>query len=124
MPIYKERDDKLELIVDNSDNMVKIKVDCYNGTLISLSYDNGNIRTVHCGETEEIGDAEDLKIKSPIEFVGSASNPDGEKIKVEISIFDDDDHSISYTFPDDYTGSPEYDDNDENPTYRFFVNFS
>jgi len=123
MPIYKEKEDKISLELTSESNKVFITVDCYSGTLISLSFDVGTIKTIHCGDTEEIGDAEDLKNKSPIKFVGSASNPEDDNIEVKVTFFDDDDNSVSYTFPDEYTGLPEYENSDKNPTYQFTVIF-
>ena len=122
MPIYEENEDKLNLDVSDSEQSVKITVDTYHGTVASVSFDNGTIKTVNGGETLEIGKASELKGRS-LEFSGSANNPDGDEIKITHIVFEDDNQPIIYTFPEDYTGTNNYDSSDENPTYVFLVNF-
>ena len=50
-------------------------------------------------------------------------NPDGDEIKITHTIFEVEDQPLIYTFPEDYTGTNNYDSSDENPTYVFLVNF-
>ncbi len=122
MPIYEENENKLNLDVSDSEQLVKITIDSYHGTVASVSFDHGTIKTVNGGETLEIGKASELK-GSSLEFTGSANNPDGNDIKIRHTIFEFEDQPLIYTFPDDYTGTNNYDSSDENPTYVFLVNF-
>ena len=72
MPIYKEQKNKLILNLSNSNNEVKIKVDCFNGTGVELSFVSGeDVLSIECGVSEIIGTAIDLKNKS-IKFNGEA----------------------------------------------------
>ena len=122
MAIFTEQKEKLNLQLSDSDNDVNITVDCFNGTIASVAFNNNRIVLVHCGETMLIGKASRLKGKM-IKFNGSADNPDGNAIKVTHNIFEVEGNQIDYTFPDDYTGDPPYDSDDDNPSYTFFVNF-
>jgi len=122
MPIYEENADKLNLAVSDSEQSVKITIDSYHGTVASVSFDNGTIKTVNNGETLEVGKASELKGRS-LEFSGSANNPDGDEIKITHTIFEVEDQPLTYTFPEDYTGTNSHDSSDENPTYVFVINF-
>ncbi len=122
MAIYIEKKEKLNLNVSNPDNDVKITVDCYIGTVAEVAVDTGRIITIGCGETKTIGIASALK-GITLAFDGDADNPDNNQIKISHKIFEVDGNEINYTFPDDYTGNPPYDNADKNPSYTFFVNF-
>jgi hypothetical protein len=122
MAIYTEKLNKLNLVVSNSSNPVKITVDCINGTLVSVFFDLGSIKKVHCDETELIGPAKNLK-GNAIEFDGLASNPGSDAIKLIHTIVEEGGSKIIYTFPDDYSGVPPYNKEDLDPSYSFFVNF-
>jgi hypothetical protein len=121
MAVYIEKKEKLNLFLSDSDNEVKITVNCYYGAMAAVSFYQDGLKTVRCGETKVIGKASELKGKS-VEFNGKANNPGGNNVKVEHKIHEVSENSIIYIFPDDYTGSPDYDPNDENPNYKFFVN--
>lgn len=122
MAIYKEKKEKLNLNVSNSNNEVKISVDCYNGTTTQVSIDTGSLVIAGCSETKVIEKASFLKGKT-LEFSCAANNPDSNQIKVIHKIFEAGGNEITYIFPDDYTGEPAYDKNDDNPSYTFYVNF-
>lgn len=129
MPIYEEKKDKLKLDVFDSDQLVKITVDTYHGTTVYVSvYLSGEIsKTVPDPDNNDertivIGKASELKGKT-IRFTGAARNPDGNQIKISHKIFEGDDNSLIYTFSDDYTGTNNYDNSDQVPTYRFYVTF-
>lgn len=122
MSIYKEKKERLNLKLSDSDNDVNITVDCFNGTVASVTFKNPKILEVHCGETKRIGKSSGLRGKT-IKFSGAANNPDGNKIKITHKIFEVGKDQITYTFPDDYSGVPPYDNNDDNPSYTFYVNF-
>lgn len=121
MAIYKEKQDKLNINLTNSDNLVKIKVDCYYGTVASVSFYHESLKTVQCGETEVIGKAKDLN-NSTIEFNGTANNPDGAQIKIVHTIYEGPGETVTYTFSDDYSGIPDFNSDDEHPDYKFFLN--
>ena len=122
MAIYTEKTKKLNLVLSNSSNLVKIKVDCYNGTLASVSFNTGGIKNVHCGENEVIGLAKNLK-GNTIEFDGLASNPGSDAIKLIHTIIEEGGKKIIYTFPNDYSDVPAYNKEDLDPSYSFIVNF-
>lgn len=122
MAIYKEQPSKLNHVLSDSDNPVKIKIDCFYGTVASVSFYHNGLKSINCGETTVIGKASELKGVT-IEFNGAANNPDGQAVKVSHTIFEENGNTTTYTFPNDYTGTPEFDPNDENPDYKFFVNF-
>jgi len=132
MPIYKEKKDKLKLNISDSEESVKITVDTYHGTNVSVRVSlSGEINKKvpdpdnpddDTNNTIVIGKASDL-IGKTIRFTGSARNPDGDQIKVSHSIFEGDDNSLIYTFPNDYTGTNNYANSDQVPTYRFYVTF-
>jgi FlaG/FlaF family flagellin (archaellin) len=121
MPIFVEKHDKLNLNVSDTSNLVKITVDCDDGTLTSVAFDSGNLETVHCGETVIVGKAKDLKGKT-IEFNGLASNPSGDSINVKHTIFEEGSNKIIYVFPDNFSGVPKY-SGQPDPSYTFYVNF-
>jgi len=121
MSIYKEQKNKLNLDLSDSEKKVKIKIDCYNGTIGSVSFYHNNPKTLKCGQTRVIGKAKDLKNKN-IEFNGAANNPDGEDIKIVHTIFEENGETITYSFPENFSGNPDFDPNDEHPDYKFFLN--
>jgi len=122
MAIYTEQRIKLNLNLTNSNNLVKIEVNCYNGTVASVNPGQRNQSPIHCGETRTLGKASDLKGKT-VRFNCAANNPDEDEIKIEHIIFEEDENSIEYTFPNDYTGTPNFNKNDEHLNYKFYVNF-
>ena len=121
MAVYKELEEKLKLALSDSDSDVKIKVDCYNGTVAAVSFYINGLKKARCGKTEVIGKASELK-GTQVEFNGAANNPGDGEIKIEHSIYMESGNSITYTFPDDYTGAPPFDSDDENVGYKFHVN--
>ena len=120
--MFTEKKDKLNLNVSNSNNEIKISVDCFNGTIAQVSVDPGKLIIIGCGETKVIGIASALNGKT-LEFNGDADNPNNNPIKVRHKIYEVGGNEITYTFPDGYTGVPAYDNTDSNPSYTFFVNF-
>ena len=119
MPLYKEKDDKLTFHLSDSGS-VKIKVDCFNGTIVKVRFHFNDFKSAECGQTVEIGPSTGLKDKS-IKIKVSAQNPDKGKIKVQHTIFDDAGNTISYIFPDDFTGMPAYENPPLNLDYEFKV---
>lgn len=127
MPIYKEKKEKLNLIISNNDNLVKITVNTFNNTIAPVHiYLSGEIDKMvpddNNNNTVVIGKASELKDKTII-FRSTASNPDGNSIKVSHTIFEEGGNSLTYTFPDDYTGILPYDHSDLIQSYKFYVNF-
>jgi hypothetical protein len=122
MAIYVETKSKLNFNVSNSANLVKIKVDCYNGTVASVNGNHPNSDAIHCGEVQELGVASDIG-DGTIRFNCAANNPGGEAIKIKHTIYEEGGESLTYIFPDDYTGTPDFDENDEHVDYKFYINF-
>jgi len=119
---YVEKEGKLVFRISGLNNPVQIKVDCQYGTLSKVSFFHNGLETVGCGEEDTIGAGQNLKHHT-IEFNGASGNPDGGKIKIIHTIYETGGNSLVYTFPDDYTGKPPYDLNDQEPSYVFTVNF-
>jgi hypothetical protein len=78
--------------------------------------------TASCGETETIGTGSAMNGKT-LKFHGASGNPGGDPVKVVHTIYQEDGEELVYTFPDDYTGTPDFDPNDQNPSYVFYVKF-
>jgi hypothetical protein len=122
MAIYVEKPEKLNLAVSNSDNPVKLKVDCQYGTVASVAFNFNGRKTVRYGNEIVIGSANALKGKR-IKFTGISSNPERGKIKTIHEIFEKGGNSLTYVFPDYYTGDPVFNTGDAQPTYEFTINF-
>ena len=120
MPVYIEKKDKLKLKVSNTDKQIKIKVECYNGTIVTVKFFDNIFKNVYCGETRVIGTAAELKGKTLI-FTGIAKNPNGEIVKIKHTIFEVGGNKVTYTFPDGYTGEPDFNSADPLPDYHFFL---
>ncbi|MBE0573609.1 hypothetical protein IH575_01765 [Candidatus Dojkabacteria bacterium] len=122
MPVFREKSDKLNLILSNGSNDVKIKVDCYYGTQVSVSFYHKSLVTLSCGNTKKIENSNSLKGKS-ITFNGAANNPNGGQIKIIHTIWEENGNSIEYAIPEDFSGEIAWDSNNINPSYEFQVNF-
>jgi len=120
---YTEKTKKNLLILSSSDGNVSLTVDCQFGTISEVSFYHNELKTAGCGETVIIGTASSLKGKT-IEFNGASGNPSGGQIKIIHTVKEESGKSISYTFPKDYNGSPEFDDSDKEPSYVFYVKFT
>ena len=118
---YVEKESRLNLDVTNSDNEIKFQIDCFNGTQANVSLFNGDEKELLCGEAKSIGKASALKGKT-VFVIGAADNPDGEAIKIVHKIFETNGNSLTYIFPDDYTGTPQFDKKDDHPDYKLFIN--
>ncbi len=123
MSVYDEKMDKFSFITSNSGKPVKLKVETHYGTLVSVALKKESTITVHEDEEKEIGNNGDLKGKTMI-FAGVSGNPDNGQIKIIHTISQQDGNTISYTFPDDYTGSPNFNNSDKQPSYFFYVKFN
>lgn len=122
MEIYKENPDKLNFTLNDSENDVTISLDCFHGTVGSVSFFYKGLKNIVCGKTIVIDTASELKGKT-IPFKGKANNPDGNTIQLKHTIRQGEENILEYTFPDDYSGTPDYDETNENPNYEFSVNF-
>ncbi|MBL4708214.1 MAG: hypothetical protein JKY48_07225 [Flavobacteriales bacterium] len=123
MPIYREKENKLNLTVSDSDNIVSIEIECQNGTIASAAFTSNAAVNVTCGNSATVSTASNLKDDYDI-FSCIASNPNGDEIKVVHTIKEANGQEIKYTFPDDYTGSTPYNTTDLTPSYEFTVNFN
>lgn len=119
---YEEKADKLWLDVPATDEKVKLRVTCFNGTTAEVSYYFLGLRMTGCGETGEVGVAGVLKDGKRV-YNGSGNNALGGKFKVEHLFTSPNGKKLTYTFPDDYTGEVGYDPDDGNPDYHFTVNY-
>ncbi len=121
MAIYKEKPTKLNLNLSSNSNTVTIEFNSFQGTVGSLMFIYKGAKVVKVGEKIKMDSANKLKDKT-LTFGGAANNPDGEKISLGFIISEENGESIEYKFTDDYSGTPEY-TNDQEPNYEFKVNF-
>jgi|GEM_PF-5738281 len=120
MPIYTEKDDKLNVKLTGTENDITIRLDCYYGTKASLAF--GDNQLLNCGDTLKI--RSDAGASGRITFSGSCSNPQGGTIKVTHTVLRGEEVLFTYTFPNDYTGTPPYSATDKTPSYEFRINFT
>lgn len=120
MPIYKELEIRNILQISGSGNPVLFKVDCQYGTIAEVTFDYNGLKTVGCGEELIIGSASELK-GLKITFNGSSGNPEGKRIKIIHTFYEKGGNTLIYAFPDDYTGVPPFDENDSEPSYKFYL---
>jgi hypothetical protein len=122
MDEYVEISGKLVFRITNPERDVTIKVDCQYGTLAKVSFYTNNLITVGCGQKAIIDKAHKLQMRT-LTFIGSSGNPGGGKIKIIHTISEEGGNELVYTFPDDYTGQPPFDEHDQQPSYEFPVYF-
>lgn len=120
--IYREKGDKLTLFLSQNENAVKIKIKCFNCTFGKLRFHFNDFIGVDFGETKVIGKSNLLKDKT-IKFKAVAQNMDENNIKIIHTIYEENGNSLSYTFPDDYTGTPQYNNSSQIIDYEFTVKF-
>lgn len=122
MDEYVEIPGKLVFKITNPEKNIRIKVDCQYGTLAKVSFYTFALVTVGCGETKIIEKVQKLQ-KRTVTFNGSSGNPGGGRIKIIHTISEEGGNELVYTFPDDYTGQPPFDESDQEPSYVFPVYF-
>lgn len=122
MAIYVENKDRNILVITVDGGDVEFKIDCQYGTYASVSFFYKGLKTVGCGQNVIIGNTSELKGKN-ITFNGASGNPDGGKIRIIHTCYEIGGNTLTYIFPDDYTGIPPYDENDKEPSYKFFIKF-
>lgn len=120
--VYREKDEKLELQVSGSEAEVSLKVTCYHGTIVKVSYSNLGPKTLSCGEKGNVGKENTLKGARRL-YTGSGNNPLEGKFRVVHEFSAPGGVKLTYTFPDDYTGENAFDESDENPTFQFIMNY-
>jgi hypothetical protein len=123
MPIYKEDENRNILQVSGTANPVYLKVDCQYGTFAEVTFDHNGLKTAGCGEEISIGPASELK-GLKITFNGSSGNPEGGRIRIIHTFYEKGGLPLVYIFPDDYTGTPPFDENDKEPSYKFYVKYT
>ncbi|OFX28206.1 MAG: hypothetical protein A2X08_10515 [Bacteroidetes bacterium GWA2_32_17] len=122
MSVYKEKKEKNILTISNLNNPIKLKVDCQYGTISEVTFNHNELKTVGCGENKIVGSASELKGKT-INFNGASGNPSGGQIKIIHTIYEEGGNELIYIFPDNYSGNPYFDENDQEPSYKFYINF-
>lgn len=122
MPIYKEKEDKNILLVSDLNNLVVFKVECQFGTITEVSYDLNGLKTVGCGEQIILGTASTLKGRT-MTCNGSSGNPEGKQITIIHTFYEEGGETLIYDFPGDYTGEPDFDEQDPEPSFKFYVKF-
>jgi hypothetical protein len=122
MPIYKEKKEKLTLEIISNERPVNIRVACYYGTTSEISYYLNDLKEVPIGEEVKLGTGSELKGKRLL-FTSAASNKDGLEIKLDFTLTQEGTEPLTYTFPEDYTGTPDFNTEDQEPTHQFHVKF-
>jgi hypothetical protein len=122
MSIYTEKLEKNSLKVSDSSNLVMFKVDCQYGTTASVAFYQNGLKKVRCGKEVTIGKASDLNGLT-ISFNGSSGNPGKGQIKIIHTFYEEGGTKLIYIFPDDYTGSPDFNEQDAQPSYEFYIKF-
>ncbi len=121
MPVYKEQEDKLTFNLADTDEEVTITLTDYQGTRVSVSYGFPPKRVNNDSPNGVVGTYATLKGKT-ITFTGSANNPLENNNRVKHTI-QRGTQVLDYTFSDDYTGAPDYEDTSGNISYQFKVKF-
>ena len=117
--MYHEKD-PIRIPVPDTDYRITLSVECLNGTVANVSFPPGS--NCGCGGTERIGIGVALKGKT-VRFTGGGNNPGGGPFRVR-HVFKEEGAVIgTYTFPDDYNGTPPFDPADQHPDYTFKVHF-
>ena len=128
MPTFKERKDKFKIEVPTNNDKIKMRIDCFNGTVNKLSFfdDDEYIITIQGGQTGVVGESKNLENDLWI-FNGVGKDLDDSGFKVKHTLYrvtsSEDEELMSYTFPDDYTGSEPWVNPAGKVRYRFFVDF-
>ncbi|MCF7911504.1 MAG: hypothetical protein K9M99_03170 [Candidatus Cloacimonetes bacterium] len=116
----KERPLKLEL--SGFDNSVEIDIFCYNKIDVGIVYGDESI-SIGCREENPIGNSKELK-GTTITFCCTVNNPFEREIKVKHIIREKGGNTKTYTFPGDYDGTPQFEnDNGKTCYYEFQVKF-
>lgn len=126
MGAYTEKIDKNVLVLsDKGKNLVKIKMDCFNGATAKLSFISPmHAPVMSCGDTVVIDTVQSLKSKGTIIFVMDAENYSEQTSKVTFTIYEEGGNTLTYEFPKNYTGTPAIVANDSSPFLTFFCKFT
>lgn len=119
MGLYKESKTKLNFTILN-ENDIELTVTSSAGVRASTSVNSNNV-LVWNNETKVIGNT-NLKGKL-VRFITVTEDRTGGSIEVTLLVKQKDGESLRYIFPDDFTGSPDYDENEEMPTFYIYINF-
>lgn len=119
MGLYKESKTKLNFTVLN-ENDIELTVTSSPGVRVSTTVNSNNVK-VWNDETKEIGNS-NLKGKL-VRFISVTEDRTGAGIKITLLVKQKDGESLTYNFPNDFTGTPDYDENDEMPTFYTYINF-
>ena len=125
MASYTEKVDRNELILSSNDkNEVKITMNGLHGTHAGLSFISPNhSQYIEAGTTVLIDNVASLKNEGMVYFSCDADNYGGMLAVVEFKILEVKGNSITYRFPDDFTGTPNVPGNEDSPLVGFKCNF-
>ena len=125
MASYMEKEDKNELILSANDKReVKITMTGIYGATAGLSFISPNhSQYIEVGTTVLIDNVASLKSEGSIFFSCDADNYGGLAAVIEFKIFEVKGRSITYRFPDDFTGTPNVPGNEDSPLLSFKCNF-
>lgn len=121
MPVYKEKEDKLVFKLHGGADDVKLSLVVNQGAdaSVSFGFPPKSVNSDH--PVNSIGKAEELKGQE-LSFDGAVSNPFKHKNNI-LLIVSQGSRSMTYGFPRDYTGTPEYTDTYQTVAFSFTVKF-
>lgn len=119
MGLYKESKTKLNFTVLN-ENDIELTVTSSPGVRVSTTVNSNNVQLWN-DESKVIGNS-NLQGKQ-VRCISVTEDRTGAGIVVTVLVKQKDGESLSYIFPDDYTGTPDFDENDEMPTFYTYINF-
>ncbi|WP_420386849.1 hypothetical protein [Roseivirga sp.] len=123
MATYTEQEDKLHYQMVDNNHPVIINLTPIQGTLITINYGWPTKYVNQDKREEEVGNYAELK-GNRIRFTSSLQNPDGSDNQFEITISQQGNNSTQeYKFPDEYTGTPDYEASSDNQSVIFYINF-
>lgn len=124
MGYYQEPGDRVRCTLPTLPKPVSIKLDCFNLTDCTIAFPvQGETKTLECGDAPiQIGMANEL-INSSLSINGNAENIGRDTIEIAIITLVDGQEQCRYNFPNDYAGTPDYDENDSNPSFEVPINF-
>jgi hypothetical protein len=119
MGLYKEIKTKLNFNVLN-ENDIELTVTSFPGVRVATTANSNGVQ-VWNNETLSIGNS-NLK-GTLVRLISITEDRTEGGIQVTLSIKQKEGENLSYIFPDDFTGSPDFDENDQMPTFYTYINF-
>ena len=118
MGLYKENKTKLKFQLKN-DNDIELAITCSPGARVNTNV-NSNGVNIWNGEKKSIGNSS-LKGKR-VRLISITEDRTNQGIIITFTFTQKDGEILTYVFPDDFTGEPEFDTDDDMPTFYLYLN--